>query len=129
MRESILLWTANPDVSFPLLTIGALGLVWEFTAPGKVVPGAVGLLLFTLGAAADPWMALGVGAAVALFAAGAGFPSRGLAAAGATLAGWSAIRRGAAPVTVLPMLAVLTGISMRLLALAVRAKENKKSAR
>lgn len=41
---------ADPNLAFLLLVLGALGLFWEFHAPGMFAPGILGLLLLCAGA-------------------------------------------------------------------------------
>ncbi len=43
------LWT-DPNIAFLLLIAGTLGLLWELHAPGIIVPGALGAVLFCAGA-------------------------------------------------------------------------------
>lgn len=40
----------DPNVAFLFLIVGALGLIWEWHAPGMFVPGIVGALLLLAGA-------------------------------------------------------------------------------
>jgi membrane-bound serine protease (ClpP class) len=40
----------DPNIAFLLLVIGALGLSWEFHAPGMIVPGILGVLFLLAGA-------------------------------------------------------------------------------
>jgi len=47
-RERFLSTIANPGLSFILLALGALGLYVEFTHPGLVVPGIVGVICLLL---------------------------------------------------------------------------------
>ncbi len=48
LRERFLSTLANPGLSFILLALGALGLYVEFTHPGMVVPGIVGVICLLL---------------------------------------------------------------------------------
>jgi membrane-bound serine protease (ClpP class) len=41
---------ADPNLAFLLIVLGALGLFWEFHAPGMFVPGILGALLLCAGA-------------------------------------------------------------------------------
>ncbi len=63
LRGKILEFVAHPAVAFLLLTIGSLALWVEFSHPGLILPGVVGvlcLLLFAFSAQALPVSALGV---------------------------------------------------------------------
>jgi membrane-bound serine protease (ClpP class) len=40
----------DPNVAFLLLVAGAIGVYWEFHAPGAILPGLIGTLLLCLGA-------------------------------------------------------------------------------
>lgn len=39
----------DPNLAFLLIVAGLLGTVWEFHAPGAIVPGIIGLILLLLG--------------------------------------------------------------------------------
>ncbi len=41
---------ADPNLAFLLLVVGALGIIWEWHAPGMFVPGVMGVLLLSMGA-------------------------------------------------------------------------------
>ncbi|HUP26899.1 MAG TPA: nodulation protein NfeD [Chloroflexia bacterium] len=47
--EEILLLITNPSVAFVLISLGTLGLTWEFINPGSVFPGVVGAILLLIG--------------------------------------------------------------------------------
>jgi membrane-bound serine protease (ClpP class) len=49
LREQLLGWLVNPNISLLLLVIGALLIYLEFNAPGTIVPGALGTLMLLLG--------------------------------------------------------------------------------
>jgi membrane-bound serine protease (ClpP class) len=80
----LLALTFNPDAALLLLSLGVLGIYTEFCAPGKVIPGAIGAVLATLGLVSlsrFPISAPGVFSIVlafALFALEARFVSRGI---------------------------------------------------
>lgn len=48
-RQELLAVLVDPNVSFIILLLGALGLYIEFNNPGLIVPGVVGGILFVLG--------------------------------------------------------------------------------
>jgi membrane-bound serine protease (ClpP class) len=48
LRQKILGWFMDPNISFLLLALGALALYAEFNHPGAVVPGAVGVMCILL---------------------------------------------------------------------------------
>ena len=84
LKEHILDYLMDPNISFILLAIGALALYAEFNHPGAVVPGTVGvvfiiLAVFALNLLPTRFAALGlILAAFALFAAEAKFASHGV---------------------------------------------------
>jgi membrane-bound serine protease (ClpP class) len=88
LKEEILGYLMNPNISFLLLAIGALALYVEFNHPGAVIPGTVGLVFILLAAFAlnllpTRFAALGlILGAFALFAAEAKFVSHGVLTAG-----------------------------------------------
>ncbi len=47
--EDVLLLITNPSVAFVLISLGTLGLTWEFINPGAVFPGVVGAILLLVG--------------------------------------------------------------------------------
>lgn len=49
LRQQILAAIATPDAAFAVAILGALLIYVEFIAPGKVIPGAAGSVLFLLG--------------------------------------------------------------------------------
>jgi len=84
LKERILAYLMNPNIAFLLLAIGALSLYIEFTHPGAVIPGTVGVVFILLAAFALNLLptrfaavALILGA-FALFAAEAKFASHGI---------------------------------------------------
>ncbi|MFZ0761963.1 MAG: ATP-dependent Clp protease proteolytic subunit, partial [Candidatus Sulfotelmatobacter sp.] len=88
LKEQILDYLMDPNISFILLAIGALALYAEFNHPGAVVPGTVGvvfilLALFALNLLPTRFAALGlILAAFALFAAEAKFATHGVLTVG-----------------------------------------------
>lgn len=49
LRDRVLLATADPNIALLLLVLGALGIYFEFHAPGMVLPGVTGAILVLLG--------------------------------------------------------------------------------
>ncbi len=48
-RTEILSIITNPNVAFLLMTLGAYGLIYEFSNPGAFVPGVIGVICLMLG--------------------------------------------------------------------------------
>jgi membrane-bound serine protease (ClpP class) len=48
LREGVLGWLMDPNIAFLVLAIGAMALYAEFTHPGAVIPGVVGVLFILL---------------------------------------------------------------------------------
>ena len=88
VKERILGYLMDPNISFILLTIGALALYAEFNHPGAVVPGTVGIVfiliaVFALNLLPTRFAALVlILGAFALFAAEAKFASHGVLTVG-----------------------------------------------
>ena len=88
LKQHILDYLMDPNISFLLLAIGALALYVEFNHPGAVVPGTVGVVFILLAAFAlnllpTRFAALGlILGAFALFAAEAKFATHGVATIG-----------------------------------------------
>jgi membrane-bound serine protease (ClpP class) len=88
LKEQILDFLMDPNVSFIFLAIGALALYAEFNHPGAVVPGTVGIVFILIAAFAlnllpTRFAALSlILAAFALFAAEAKFTSHGVLTVG-----------------------------------------------
>jgi membrane-bound serine protease (ClpP class) len=84
LKEQILDFLMDPNISFIFLAIGALALYAEFNHPGAVVPGTVGVVFILIAAFAlnllpTRFAALGlILGAFALFAAEAKFASHGV---------------------------------------------------
>lgn len=47
--EQILLLITDPSVAFVLISLGTLGITWEFINPGSVFPGVIGVLCLLVG--------------------------------------------------------------------------------
>jgi len=88
LKEHILDYLMDPNVSFILLAIGALALYAEFNHPGAVIPGTVGVVFILLAAFALNLLPTRFAALVlilgafALFAAEAKFASHGVLTVG-----------------------------------------------
>jgi len=91
-KQRFLGWLAQPDLLFILLIVGILGLYVEFTHPGLIYPGVLGvisILLFLTGAEVVPLNMLGIlliAGAVVMFVLEAKVTSHGALAAGGVLA-------------------------------------------
>ena len=62
-RQEFMEFLANPSIAYILLSLGLLGIFFEITHPGTVLPGVVGalcLLLFAIAAQALPLSTIGV---------------------------------------------------------------------
>lgn len=88
LKQHILDYLMDPNISFLLLAIGAFAIYVEFNHPGAVVPGTVGVVFILLAAFAlnllpTRFAALGlILGAFALFAAEAKFATHGVATIG-----------------------------------------------
>jgi membrane-bound serine protease (ClpP class) len=88
LKERILGYLMDPNVSFILLAIGALALYAEFNHPGAVIPGTVGVVFILIAAFALNLLPTRFAALVlilgafALFAAEAKFASHGVLTVG-----------------------------------------------
>ncbi|MGB8579735.1 MAG: nodulation protein NfeD [Candidatus Sulfotelmatobacter sp.] len=88
LKERILDYLMDPNISFILLAIGALALYAEFNHPGAVIPGTVGVVFILLAAFALNLLPTRFAALVlilgafALFAAEAKFASHGVLTVG-----------------------------------------------
>jgi membrane-bound serine protease (ClpP class) len=49
LGEDLLILITNPSVAFLLISMGTLGITWEFINPGSVFPGVVGALCLLIG--------------------------------------------------------------------------------
>jgi membrane-bound serine protease (ClpP class) len=105
--EEILLVLTDPNVAFLLISLGTLGITWEFINPGSVFPGVVGAIMLLTGLMALgtlPINAAGVaflGLAFVLFIADVFMPTHGILTAGGiislVLGGLLLVNTGAAP--------------------------------
>ncbi len=92
LRQEILDYIMDPNIAFILLAIGGLALYVEFTHPGVVVPGVVGLIfillsIFALNLLPVRFAAVAlIFAAFALFALEAKFATHGVLAIGGIVA-------------------------------------------
>jgi membrane-bound serine protease (ClpP class) len=88
LRQQILDYIMDPNIAFILLAIGGLALYVEFTHPGVVAPGVVGLIfivlaIFALNLLPVRFAAVAlIFASFALFALEAKFPTHGVLAVG-----------------------------------------------
>jgi membrane-bound serine protease (ClpP class) len=140
LKEHILAYLMDPNISFLLLAIGALSLYMEFNHPGAVLPGTVGVVfilmaLFALNLLPTRFAALVlIVGAFALFAAEAKFASHGVL----TIGGIALLTLGAlllvdSPIpemrvhlwTALSVSVPLGIITAFLMSIALRARRNK----
>ncbi len=86
--EDVLILITNPSVAFVLISLGTLGLTWEFINPGAVFPGVVGALLLLVGFLALGTLPVNVSGVVfmilafVLFIADVFLPTHGILTAG-----------------------------------------------
>jgi len=140
LKQQILDYLMDPNISFILLAIGALALYAEFNHPGAVVPGTVGVVfiliaVFALNLLPTRFAALVlILAAFALFAAEAKFASHGVLTLGGiallTLGGLLLVDSPVPEMRVhlLTALAVsipLGAITAFLMSIAAKARRNK----
>lgn len=140
LKERILSYLMDPNISFILLAIGALALYAEFNHPGAVVPGTVGVVFILIAAFAlnllptrFAALALILGA-FALFAAEAKFASHGvLTVGGITLLTLGGLLLVDSPIpemrvhllTALAVSVPLGLITAFLMSIALKARRNK----
>jgi membrane-bound serine protease (ClpP class) len=140
MKERILSYIMDPNITLIILMIGALCLYVEFNHPGAVVPGTIGVIFIMLAAFAMHLLPIRYAAlamilvAFLLFAAEAKFVSHGILTAGGivllTLGGLLLVDgpipemrvRFLTAVAVAVPLGIITAFLMRI---AVRARRNK----
>jgi membrane-bound serine protease (ClpP class) len=67
--EDVLFVITDPSVAFVLISLGTLGITWEFINPGSVFPGVVGALLLLTGFLALGTLPINVAGLVFLVAA------------------------------------------------------------
>jgi membrane-bound serine protease (ClpP class) len=140
LKERILDYLMDPNVSFILLAIGALALYAEFNHPGAVIPGTVGVVFILLAAFALNLLPTRFAALVlilgafALFAAEAKFASHGvLTVGGITLLALGGLLLVDSPIpemrvhllTALAVSIPLGLITAFLMTLALKARRNK----
>ena len=140
LKERILGYLMDPNVSFILLAIGALALYAEFNHPGAVIPGTVGVVFILIAAFALNLLPTRFAALVlilgafALFAAEAKFASHGvLTVGGITLLTLGGLLLVDSPIpemrvhllTALAVSIPLGLITAFLMSIAFRARRNK----
>ncbi len=140
LKERILGYLMDPNVSFILLAIGALALYAEFNHPGAVIPGTVGIVFILIAAFALNLLPTRFAALVlilgafALFAAEAKFASHGvLTVGGITLLTLGGLLLVDSPIpemrvhllTALAVSIPLGLITAFLMSIALRARRNK----
>lgn len=139
LRERVISSIADPNVGFILLIVGALGLYVEFNSPGLILPGVAGGILLLMGVsslAVLPLSWVGVSLlllGVTLFVLEAHFASHGVLGIGGTIAlilGSLMLVNGPPEmqihlVTALSVSIPFALITMFLLSLAIRARQNK----
>lgn len=140
VKQEVLSWLMNPNISFILLAIGLLALYFEFNHPGAVVPGVVGfffivLAIFALNILPIRYSALGlILLAFVFFALEAKFTSHGaLAIAGIASLVVGALLLVDGPIpqlrvqlwTALAVSLPLGLITVFLMTIAIRARRNK----
>jgi membrane-bound serine protease (ClpP class) len=138
--ESVLIWVADPNIAFLLGAIGLVCLYLEFTHPGMVVPGMIGVIAIVLALYGLNFMPINYAGvlliltALALFALEAKVTSHGALAAGGVLAmvlgamiliksPWPAARIHLP--TALSVALPLACITVFLMSLAIAAKRRK----
>jgi membrane-bound serine protease (ClpP class) len=140
LKERILSYIMDPDITLVLLLIGALCVYFEFNHPGAVLPGTIGVIFILLAAFALHLLPMRFAAlamilvAFALFAAEAKFASHGVLTTGGivllTLGGLLLVD-GPIPemrvhlATALAVSIPLGLITAFLMSIAVRARRNK----
>jgi membrane-bound serine protease (ClpP class) len=140
LKERILSYIMDPNITLIILMIGALCLYVEFNHPGAVVPGTIGVIFIVLAAFAMHLLPIRYAAlamilvAFALFIAEAKFPSHGILTSGGILLltlGGLLLVDGPIPemrvrfLTALAVAVPLGIITAFLMGVAVRARRNK----
>jgi membrane-bound serine protease (ClpP class) len=140
LKQNILNWMMDPNISFVILAVGLLALYFEFNHPGAIIPGVVGfffivLAIFALNILPIRYSALGlILLAFVFFALEAKFTSHGALA----IAGIASLTIGAlllvdSPIpqfrvhlwTALAVSLPLGLITVFLMTIAIRARRNK----
>jgi membrane-bound serine protease (ClpP class) len=140
LREKIISSIADPNIALILVVLGALGIYVEFSAPGLIVPGALGAISALIGLSALAVLPINwLGAALmilalALFVLEAKITSHGvLGVSGAVAMVLGAMLLVDSPMpemriqlsTALALALPFAAITMFLVSLVVRARENK----
>jgi membrane-bound serine protease (ClpP class) len=140
LKEQILSYIMDPNITLIILLIGALCLYVEFNHPGAVVPGTIGVIFIVLAAFAMHLLPIRFAAlamilvAFALFVAEAKFPSHGVITAGGivllTLGGLLLVDAPIPEMRVHLLTALAVSIPFGiitafLMSIAVRARRNK----
>jgi membrane-bound serine protease (ClpP class) len=140
IRQQILGWMMDPNITFLILAIGAMALYAEFNHPGAIIPGVVGLIfivlaIFALNLLPTRFAALSlIVAAFVLFALEAKYTSHGVLGLGGIVAltlGGLLLVDGPIPEmrvklwTALGVSIPLGVITIFLMTIAVRARRNK----
>jgi membrane-bound serine protease (ClpP class) len=140
LRQRIVSAIADPNIAFILLIVGALAIYVEFSSPGLIAPGVVGAILVLLGLSALSVLPINwMGAALLLagltmFVLEAKFTAHGVLGIGGTVAlVLGAVMLIDSPVpemrihwgTALAVALPFSAITLMLLSLVVRARQNK----
>ena len=139
LRERVISITSDPNLAFMFLVLGVLGIYVEFNAPGLVAPGVFGGILALLGLNGLSVMPINwMGAAMMIlgltfFVLEAKYPAHGVLGVGGTLAlaiGAMVLIDAPPELRIRPMTAIgatlpFAVITLFLVALAVRARNNK----
>jgi membrane-bound serine protease (ClpP class) len=140
LKEQILSYIMDPNITLIILLIGALCLYVEFNHPGAVVPGTIGVIFIVLAAFAMHLLPIRFAAlamilvAFLLFAAEAKFASHGVLTTGGivllTLGGLLLVDGPIPEMRVHPLTALAVSIPLGLItaflmSIAVRARRNK----
>jgi membrane-bound serine protease (ClpP class) len=140
LRQRIIAAIADPNIALILLVLGALGIYAEFSSPGLIAPGVVGVILLLLGLSALSVLPINwLGAAllltaVALFVLEAKFTSHGILGLGGAVAmvlGAVLLVNGPIPEmrvhwgTAIGLALPFSIITVMLVSLAIRARRNK----
>jgi len=140
LRQSVIAAIADPNIALILLVIGALCIYVEFTSPGVILPGVVGVILVLLGLSAISILPINwLGAALLLaaftmFALEAKFTAHGALAVGGSICMiLGAVMLIASPIpemrihwsTAIALTVPFAAITVLLLSLAMRARRAK----
>lgn len=139
LRERVVSATSDPNLAFILLALGALGIYVEFSAPGLVAPGVFGGILALLGLNGLSVMPINwMGAAMIVmgltfFVLDAKYPTHGVLGIGGAIAlaiGAMVLIDAPPDLRIRPLTAIsvtlpFAVITLFLVSLAVRARNNK----